>query len=145
MTDQSGIQISNICQIVEQSVIQKVFRKANNQSIVQIISWKFSHSVEFIIFFVILMFVIQIIIVQHFLPKLILFYLSTFCLHYTEDLNNRLVITDQSVRVWSKLVQPNGLVFKYHLITRLNLVRYSGHHLNTGPVFECWSQYRTTS
>ena len=26
----------------------------------------------------------------------------------------------------------NGLVFKYHLKTGLNLVQYSEHHLNTG-------------
>ena len=34
---------------------------------------------------------------------------------------------------WSKVVgSPNGLVYECHLYTRLNLVRYSDHHLNTG-------------
>ena len=46
---------------------------------------------------------------------------------------------------WPEVVQSlNGLVFKYHLNTGLNLVWYSDHHLNNKPVFEWWSEYRTT-
>ena len=33
---------------------------------------------------------------------------------------------------WKFSRMPNGLVFKCHLNTRLNLLRYSDHHVNTG-------------
>ena len=36
---------------------------------------------------------------------------------------------------WLKVVRsPNGPLFECHLNTRLSFVRYSDHHLNTGPV-----------
>ena len=46
---------------------------------------------------------------------------------------------------WSKLVRlPNGLLFECHLNAALNLVWDSDRHLNTGLVFEWWSEYQTT-
>ena len=42
---------------------------------------------------------------------------------------------------WSKIVQSlNGPLFACHLNTGLNFLRYSDHNLNSGPVFEWWSE-----
>ena len=46
---------------------------------------------------------------------------------------------------WSKVVRSlNSPLFECHLNTGLNFVRYSDHHLNTGPVIKWWFEYQTT-
>ena len=46
---------------------------------------------------------------------------------------------------WSKVVRsPNGPAFECHLNTGVNLVLNADYHLNTGSIFNWWSEYQTT-